>query len=660
MMTYSEVTKQVLHWGSWDDNGGSGQPVEKSWILSKFGDLEIGGATDVYPPYIIRKILTNPIYGMGYDDNDIDETTYALAIQYCANEKILVSTKYRREANFLKHIDELLSVYGGYLIRRGPTVVFGLMDFGSVSGSSSVRTIDNDHLLVENIDDPPIQVTEGAQQDTYNRIKVNYLDRALEYRQNFVEENDEVDQDFRGIRAREFPPQFVMSEQTARNMAIRALWSNLYARDMYGFQLGWKDSDLEPGDLVTLVDSHDPKLAGGIRARLTSIVEREPGKWAVSATEELEHVATATSLINSNTNCSTGGYNPGLTGAANLFNMYELPKEFQGADPQIFVGWAQSERSAGAKLWLSGDNISFAQASDVTPFTVSGIFKDGLPARPNGYVESNVEVYMFPDVRSAAFNPNSPAYTEEWTFEDGGETQRSIGGTALWVGSEMVAYQGVTAVNSNHYRFNKLYRGWGGTPIASQSSGSFFWRHGGGVFKQSYNEDKIGTTIYYKVTPYTFGGFVWPVESVDAKQYVVQGTYFRPQNPGNAHIWVDSDDYTQTTRKALSDIESLHFKAAWPLSSRCEGYGTLGYGFGTYGHFVTDTLSHDWRVEVIGTGDTVVHSTVVTTPFFVYSAGQNLSDNGAFRSNVAFRITPFTTFGDSLRSEVVSLEFFGV
>ncbi len=660
MMTWSEDKNQLLHWAHFDDNGGVGQVLEKSWVLSKFGDLDIGGAQDVYPPYIIRQILTNPIYGMGYNDSDIDETSYALAIQYCVNEQIQVSTKYRREANFLKHIDELLSVYGGYIVRRGPTVVFGLMDFGSVSGAASVRILDNDHLMVDNSEDPPIQVVEGAQQDTFNRIKINYLDRALEYRQNFIEVNDEVDQDFRGVRVREFPPQFVMSELTATNMAIRALWSNLYARDLYSFQIGWKDSDLEPGDVVTLVDSFDPKLSGGVRARLTSIAERGPGKWAATATEELEHVMLATSPVNSMTNASTGGFNPGLTGAANLFEMYELPKEFQGADPQIFVGWAQSERSAGAKLWLSGDNVSFAQASEVTPYTVSGIFRDGLPARPHGYVEADVEVYMFPDVRSAAFDPSSPAYVEKWTFEDGGETQRSLGGTALWVGSEMVAYQGISIVGSNHYRFGKLYRGWGGTPIADQSSGAIFWRHGGGIFKQSYNEDKIGTKIFYKVTPFTFGGFVWPVESVDAKEYTVQGTYFRPQNPGTAHIVVDSTDFDQTTRKGLSDITSLHLKAEWPPSTRCEGYGALGYGFGDYGHFVTDVLSHDWRVEVVGSGGTVVHSTVVTTPFFVYSAGTNLADNGAFRSNVAFKITPFTTFGDSLRSEVVSLEFFGV
>ena len=133
----------------------------------------------------------------------------------------------------------------------------------------------------------------------------------------------------------------------------------------------------------------------------------------------------------------------GATGAANLFNMHELPKEFQGANMVLYTGWAQSEKTMGAKLWVSGDNTTFSIASDITPHTISGILEETLPARPRGYVETDVTVRMFPDVRSAAFDTASPAYVETFTLEDGGETQRALGGTALWVGSEMVAYSQV-------------------------------------------------------------------------------------------------------------------------------------------------------------------------------------------------------------------------
>lgn len=655
-VTFSEDTGVIRYIGNWD--AGVGDALENEYVTANFGTLVLGGAADVTPPYIIRQILTDPVYGMGVDTDDIDEPSFGLAVQYCLAEEILVSTKYRRERGYMQILDLLLSLYQGYLIRRGKNIVFGLMDFGQESGAVPVRTLDNDHFVVED-GKPPIEVTEGAQQDTFNRIRVNYLDRGLEYRQNFVEENDEVDQDFIGIRAREFPAQFVMSERLARKIAIRGLWSNLYARDVYDWFVGWKDSDLEPGDLITLVDSFDSKLSGGVRARITTMQEIHPGKWRCQGTQELEHIAQAKELVNSSTNQSSGGFRRGVTAEASLFAMYELPKEFQGANPVLYVGWAQSERAAGAKLWISGDNTTFSQASDITPHTISGIFAEALPVRPRGWVETNIAVYLFPDVRSAAFNVNSPAYVETFALEDGGETQRSLGGTALWVGSEMVAYQGPTLIGSNHYRFDKVYRGWGGTPIGDHSSGDIFWRHGGGVFTQTFNEDKVGTKIFYKVTPYNFSGYIWPVESVDARVHTVQGTYFRPQNPGPLHIWVDSVDFHQTTLKGLSDVNSLHLKAEWQDSSRCEGYGVLGYGFGTYGHFATDTLSHSWRVEVIGSGDTMVHSVVVTTPFFVYSAGQNLADNGAFRPNVSFKITPFSNFGDSLVTETVSLEFFG-
>jgi hypothetical protein len=656
-MGYSEDTGVVTFWGAFDSLSGT-PPIQNTYIVSQLGNLTIGGATDVTPPFIIRKILTSDIYGMGFTDANIDETSYSLAVQYCEANKIKISAKFRREQGYMNWIDNLLSVYNGYLVRREDTIFFRLMDFGATSGDDIVRVLDNDHFATER-GQAPVRVVEGAQQDTYNKVRVNFLDRNLEYRQNFVEENDEVDQDFNGIRAREFPAMFVMTENLARNIALRGLWSNLYARDGYEYFVGWKDADLEPGDLVTLVDSFDPKLQGGVRARINRIEEMKPGKWKHNATQEIEYIVNADAAVNSATNNSSGGFRRGLTGEPLRFDAYELPKEFQGANPVLYVGWAQSTRAAGAKLWVSGDGVSYAQASDITPHTLSGMFADALPARPRGYAESNVEVYLFPDIRSAAFDPSCPAYTEQFVMEDGSETQRSIGGTALWVGSEMVAYQGLNMVGSNHYRFTKLYRGWGGTPVADHSSGSIWWRHGAGVFVQGINEDKIGTTIFYKVTPYNFSGWEWPVESVDAKTYQIQGTYFKPQISDCPHVWIDSVDYTQSTIKRITDLTSKDYKLEWNDSSRCEGYGTLGYGFSTYGHFLTDTLSHSWRVEVVGSGDTVVQSTVVTTPFFVYSAGANFADNGAFRENVAFRVTPFhETFGDALVTQVASLEFF--
>jgi hypothetical protein len=222
----------------------------------------------------------------------------------------------------------------------------------------------------------------------------------------------------------------------------------------------------------------------------------------------------------------------------------------------------------------------------------------------------------------------------------------------------MMAYENPTLLATNHYRFERLYRGWGGTNIQAHNSGDLWWRHGGGIFRQAYNEDKIGTTIFYKVSPVTFAGFEWPVSSIDAKQYTIQGTYFRPQNAPSPHIWVDSVDYTQTTLRGLTNLTSKDLKAEWQDAARLSGYGSKGYGQFTYGNFITDTTSHDWRVEVVGSGDTVVRSTVVTTPFFSYLAADNLSDNGAFRPNVSFKLTPYNEIGDAPRTEVVSLEFF--
>jgi len=113
--------------------------------VSQFGTFTLGGGDDVPPPYIIREILTNPVFGIGIPVSAINDASYELAINYCRAEGFLVSTIYNREQSALAHIQLLLSVYGGYLIDSGGTIKFGIQDLSN----TVVRTIDNDHLLAK-------------------------------------------------------------------------------------------------------------------------------------------------------------------------------------------------------------------------------------------------------------------------------------------------------------------------------------------------------------------------------------------------------------------------------------------------------------------------------------------------------------------------------
>ena len=649
-----------------EDNTSSDVAMDGVVVTSKFGDYNIGGGEDVLPPYIIYEILTNPAFGVGIPTSAIDTTSYHLALQYCDSEDIRVSTIYNREAGYLSHIKLLLGTYGGFLTNVGGVYKFGLQDLST----DPVRVIDNDHLLITDEGEAPVTVTRMARQEGANKVKVNYLDRELEYRQNFIEVNDEVDQDLNGIRPREFPPKFVMSEKTANKIAIRTLWSNLYAKSVFAIKLGPKDSDLEPGDVFTLVDSFhpDPALNTGVRVRLVTWEETDTMVFDVTAVEEVQYVNVGTLAINS-AGVQTKNSLFGPARAPANFQMYELPQEFQGANPQLFVGWNQLSASMGARLYVSADNVSFAKADEIQPYAIGGIMADALPARDPGHIEENVRVYLMPDTRSTdtqtGFNSNSAVFVQTHALDDVGGAARAMGGGNIWIGSEMMAYEGVNLIGQNDYRFDKLYRGWGGTHIHAHSSGDFWHKHAGGIFTRPYNEDKIGTTIYYKVTPFNFNGVEYDIASIDAKSHQIGGDFFKPQVQPPIHTFVESL-ITGTASDQLGALEFKHVHSSgtavtftWPDAARQKGYGAGGHGTGLYGRFVTDTTSHQWRVQVLSSDQsTVVRCVTVDSGFYVYSLATNSEDFNGWQGSFSVRVTPYNDIGDALRNRTKRLQLF--
>ncbi len=632
-------------------------------VVSKFGDYSIGGGSDVPVVYIIKQILVNPEFGMGIDASAIDSTTYETVLQYCIDEGFMVSTLYNRERPALQHIELLLSIYGGYLIDSGGIVKFGVQDLSL----SPVRTIDNDHLLANPHGGAPVTISVSGRQQTYNKVKVNYIDRALEYKQNFVEINDEVDQDLYGIRAREFPGRFVMTEALANRIAIRTLWGNLYAKDLYDFRLGPKDADLEPGDVVTLVDSHNLALQSGQRVRLVMWEETGPMNFTVKAVKEIAYINAATLEINSSA-LSTQQQLLGQSRAPADFRMYELPQEFQGANPSLYVGYNQHQTAMGADLYLSADGTSFAKADHVEPYVISGIILDALPSREPGWMEENVQVYLFPDTRSTdvqtGFNIDTPVYVQTHALDDVSAEARGLGGGTVIINSEAMAYQGVTLLGQNYYRFDRLFRGWGGTHIQAHTSGDFWHKHGGGIFQKPYNEDKIGTVIHYKVVPVNFAGISYDAASVDANTYTIGGTYFKPQVQPPIRTWIESG-ISITASENLGGLSAKHVHSegsavtfTWPDAARQKGFGAAGYGLGTYGRFTTDITSHQWRVEVFSSDGTLVRSVSVDSGWFVYSADTNSTDFNGWAGAFSVKVTPYNDVGDALRSRTKSLTLF--
>jgi hypothetical protein len=626
----------------------------------KYGTYEFTG-TDVTPPYVIQQILVNSTFGLYPGKDIIDAATYAVAVNYCEQNNIKISCQYRNDGQAQKHIEQLLAIYDGFLV---VDVTAGKVKFGVTElNNTAVRTIDNSHLLRRGEGVPPVNTTKGAAQDTYNLIRIKYMDRALDYKQNEIEEGDEVSQDLTGVRMREFPPNFVMSEYVARRMANRALWANLYTRDAHQFYLGWKDADLEPGDVVTLVDSFTNLRQ---TVQLTRWKEIERGVFEVNAAQLLQYIpdtnvdssfwnaidwAGVNSSYVSQSRPSSGF---ALRGAPGLHYAaaYELPQEFSTDGlARVYVGWVPADLAAGANLYVSADGTTFGLAQTVAPHMLYGLLRTPLPAAPAMTMERNVRIALLATSYSVA---SGPLIHGNETLSDVGQAAMHTGVGIIWVGSEMIAYNGVTLIGQNEYELARVYRGWGSTIPGVHARNATLWKHSNGLFARDFTDAQIGQTLIYKVVPFGFDGSEYNVASISAQSYTILGTHYRP-NPPSA---IDFDGRRGLKRLAVNS--TVDMPLTWKDGSRNNGFGYGGAGAnpGGFGGFVRDTASLGWRVNVVGSGNVTVRSTFVTTPAFTYTSSMNFEDNGAWRGNPAIVVTPRNQYGDAMTTSVISMELF--
>lgn len=617
---------------------------------------------DITPPYIVRRVLTSPIWGFqtqalfGFTvtDDSIDDASYNAAVAYCEAQGIKVSVTYTNQDNLLTILNELVQIYGGFLTEDGGTIFFNTV----TAQDEPVRTIDNSRLVPPSKGTPPVTVTKAALEDGYNKIQWNYLDRDISYKQNQVEAADEVDVDINGPRVKTYQARYVMAGSLAQMVATRALWSNLYGKDQYAFQLGWKDADLRPGKVITLVDSFDPTLSQGVRARITGRQEQTRGHFQIQATREIPYIITTSVPSFTSQSSVDPGYDSLVDAAAapDFQTAYELPREFQGAQAQVYFGYNQKATCMGAQLYISLDGGNYVLSQDTQPYVVSGRFRRELEQRPKGYCETDVEFWIFP---TPEFDPTTPTFFQNYTQDDVTQAIRAAGGGVMIVGSEAVSMENLTLLGQNHYRAKRLFRGWGGSPISSHTSGAYWHHQAAGIFNHEITLDDIGTTLSYKIAPYNFAGRVYDISSIDARTYTIKGDYWLPREQPRTKFYVDSavawPASTPLTGPYLAVTSGgCNLNMGWSQAANDEGYGAGGYGAGNFGHFIASD-SVNYRVDIASKNAVKVSSFVVTTGFFSYTLEQNSADFTGFGHDLVVTVTPFTIKGDGPVNDVNSI-----
>jgi hypothetical protein len=148
---------------------GSGLSAEQfssildSWLANQVGEDPCLLCTDMNPAHIIRECLTDNVWGMGYNDGDVDEDAFRTAADILYDESMGISILWEREmpiedfiGEILRHIDAVL-----YVSRRTGKFVLKLIRDEEVD-SQTVVLDESNVSAVQNASRPTISELTNA------------------------------------------------------------------------------------------------------------------------------------------------------------------------------------------------------------------------------------------------------------------------------------------------------------------------------------------------------------------------------------------------------------------------------------------------------------------------------------------------------------------
>lgn len=468
---------------------------------------------DANPKDVLVDLLTNATYGAGFPANKLDSLTQFS--NYCIAAGILISPYWANQRPTHEYVTELAKI--GNAAPLWSENKLKLIPYADKAINGTVTFTPNVTPLYDLADDDfldnggdPIKIRRKTQADAFNRVQVEFANRANEYNTDIAEAKDQADIEQFGVR-----PMEVVSLKSICDAGVAATVANtikdreLYIRNEYEFRLGWRYALLEPTDIVTLTDA-----ALGLDktpVRIIEIAEDDEGDLTVIAEEFPVGVATPARYPVSGPRGYAADYNidPGNVTTPVFFEP-PIEKTLTGLEVWAAVSGA-GQYWGGCDVWASLDGTTYQLVGTVKGGNRYGSLRSTMNA--GGAATAAIQLV--------------------------GQTEQMLSGTAqeaaalatlCWVGNasggEFFAHQGAALVAANQYNLTGLVRGAYGTTDASHASGQQFVRVDETIVKsEPLDLAMIGKTIYFKFTSFNiWGGGRQTLDGVAAHSYVITGS----------------------------------------------------------------------------------------------------------------------------------------
>jgi hypothetical protein len=600
---------------------------------------------DAVPSAVLSDYLTDPNHGVGWNFLAAGVTGAGNTYEsYCIAMGFFVSPQELQQRQAVDFIRELLQLTNSEAVwSQGALRIVPYAD-AAVTGNSRTYTPDltplysfNDNDYCPEHGEEPVMVTRTPSARSFNKVRVEIFDRALDYNTNIAEAAD--DQDIR-VNGERPMPTVTMHQITdiavGRLVAQLILQRQLYIRNIFRFRVRADYSLLEPMDLVSINES-----SRGIvnqLVRIQQIEDDESDNFTITAEEMLVGTAGAPRYDTQLAAGYAANYNnaPGVVTTPLIIAAPPQLVDVNGGY-ELWIAVAGSTPAAwgGCDVFASMDNTTFGYVGTIYGPSRYGTLTSSCPAGSDPETANYLTLQLV--------DPNTQLVA-------GTQADADNLRTLMYVDGEIVAYRYCTLVGSGLYGLTStggaggskyMRRGKYGSANASHASGSSFMRIDDSIFRMRYDPGQIGQTMYFKFCSFNiYGRAKESLGAVSSYSKVLSASNAGQSLPGNStfvargNCATVGDRFFKSSGSAAwdSDIYSIEAYSSGCIVKFRPGQIDAGLMVGFNSDPLTDqsytSLDHAWYLYEATPGAA-----------FLYESGSNVAGPFTYAATSVFSIS---------------------
>lgn len=466
--------------------------------------LDTGDGVDVNPADYILYVLNKVGLG-GVKIDGIDNYR-----RYCKEADLLISTPSdSTDAKTAREIvNEIANITNSYFFwsnDRFKIVPRADRQIGSWKPDKTIRYNLTPDDFIPQSGGACISYSRKDSSEIYNRVSVEFLNRANSYEKEIVNYQDNDDIKEFGVRqASTMKAHYIYTKTRAVKLAEELCRKNKYERVKYTFKLDWAFCRLEPGDLVML---NDPAMG----------IENQPA-MIDSVTEDTNGVLTFTAISR-----AKGVYDEAEYDVHNVDRPYiDYNAEAPDTDTPIIIQPPAELTSNGLELWIGAKGKgNLWGGCDVY------VSDNNTNYRSAGRIIKTSRIGIL--AADCTVSDTTLTITSNGDFLSGTKQDAERGNTLCWVDGECFSYETATLLADGSWQLSGCVRGQYNTAAKAHKAGAQFARLDNALLKIDFLPADIGKTIWLKFASFNiFGTGNQDLSQVKAYEYNLQKYYIPP------------------------------------------------------------------------------------------------------------------------------------